>query len=177
MRRHINYIVSVGIELEGGWNCRCGDHRYTYCDCPEDKCDCDPSSLDDPPPCIPLFREAYAHDDSSVGTDAQWNGEISCGPFAVDAGWPDRLRTIWPAEVDNTCGLHVHMGCRNHDIYARFMTPEFESYLVTELAAWGRRHNVTLPSFWSRLQGQNDFCLRGFSGDVQANDPAKSSER
>jgi hypothetical protein len=177
MRRSINYIISLGVELEGGWQCRCGDHRHTHCGCPEGQCDCEPTSLDYPPGCLPLFREAYPHDDSSVCTDAQWNGEISCGPFAVDDPWARRLNSIWPHEVDSTCGLHVHMGCRNHDVYARFMTPAFETHLVNRLTTWGRLHRVDLPAFWSRLAGHNDFCGRGFSGDAQANDAGKSGER
>jgi hypothetical protein len=178
MSRHVDYIVTLGVELEGGWNCRCGEHGWDSCTCePNEECHCEPDRLDSFPKCLSLFPEADPRRDGSVDTRAQWDGEIACGPFKVGDLWPDRLATIWPNEVNDTCGMHVHLGCRTPDVYARFMTPAFEHHLIDWLKRWAREHRIVEPQFWSRIYGRNYYCQRGFSGDVQANNSRKSELR
>jgi len=161
------YIRTLGIELEGGWNCRCAT--------PETLCDTTSRGF---PACLPTHPTATLKTDTSVQTNAHWNGEFACGPYVRHAPWHATVRTLWPHEVNDTCGMHLHLGCYNDDVYARFLTPTFETYLLDGLDGWASQRGLKADHpFWSRLAGRNTYCLHGYAGDEQANATGPSAKR
>lgn len=64
-----------------------------------------------------------------------------------------------PDEVDESCGLHVHVSFHKVNDYIRLMTPEFYEFFLKWLEDWG--HKMEFPphhDFWKRLRGENKYC-------------------
>lgn len=174
MKAPENRIDKVGPELEGGWTCHCdarfmatrGDmvvhrdgtvssDRYSYDTGQASNtvtCRCQPSRL---------------RHDGSVGVTADWVGEISPDhglPLKDVVGW---MKTYYPQAINTSCGMHVHISLKDYGDYTRLMTPEFEGFLMDQLAAWGKAYKVPpRHAFWHRLLGLNRYCQRGITDSI-----------
>lgn len=141
-----NRIYRVGIEMEGGWLS------------------------------IPDGGKAKIGHDGSVfraGCPPGWprlaaTGEIASAPIepALAASW---MRKYHPSHIDESCGLHIHMGFKSALHYSRLMVPEYPATVLSYLQKWAKDEGVASSHcIWDRLAGKNKFCQDKFWPDLQA---------
>jgi len=97
-------------------------------------------------------------------------GEIPLGPFAVITDELERaIMKYYPHHVNETCGLHVHMGLVNRLNYQRLMTPRFTMEMVVRLLDWAGTERLAKDHpIWDRLTRKNhDHCAHQYCGDEQ----------
>jgi len=145
------YIDRIGIELEGGWDESPKHHSLCY--------------------------------DGSVSTESHHVGEIRTRPFrfgeflnanAQKSGAPwDEFFSDYPAEVNKTCGMHVHVSFLHKGYYAALVRREFHDWFLEGLHRFGKALNIRNESFWKRLDGQNYFCARQYYPTPQINARSK----
>lgn len=136
-----NRIHRIGIELEGGWDR------------------------------LPIGIDGL-HNDVSVRFEGSvrpaYRGEIPSKPMVIEE-WPTWLREKYPAHVNETCGLHVHMSLRNALLYQRLMTKDYLTSVIKYLKEWGTTEGIAPGHpFWNRVNGNNRFCVTEFHADFQA---------
>lgn len=149
-------ILAVGVELEGGWV--------------------------DPDGRLSIDR------DGSVQIDARWTAEDEVRYQTSTGEERDRLRrkrleagrmrvgelqsqqmppnhvhewimTHHPTQVNQTCGLHVHMSFKDPSHYNRLVTPSYPATVLKYLAEWGERMKVpSAHPLWNRLAGRSEYC-------------------
>lgn len=147
-------IERIGIELEGGWSSR-----------PE------------------MGSLGTSGSDGSVSIDMTghtsraWVGEVQSVPIE-----PIRLKQwlnkFYPAKVNKSCGLHVHMSFSDARHYQALMVKDFQDTLIAELTKWGKEEKVPAKHpFWERLAGKNQYCSTEFYPDKQASDKKKDYTR
>ena len=94
-------------------------------------------------------------------------GETVSPPLTKEQvkGWIDEN---YPARVNDTCGLHIHISVRSDKDYIRLMSKDFECYFHDSMNKFGMRmgYNKEHP-FWSRLRGSNPFCAKDFKPEEQ----------
>lgn len=128
--------LKIGVELEGGWNFN--ETRVRE---------------------LAARFGANFHYDGSVHTGADLNAEISTKPYATVGRLLNAMEEMYPHEVNNSCGMHVHVSFDEH-VYGTLMSQKFYFYFLLRWEAWGKRLNIRNPEFWSRLKGENQYCLR-----------------
>lgn len=125
----------------------------------------------------PRFDTEEIGSDGSVNVEAQYNGETASPPLlpAKIGAW---MVSRWPSAVNSTCGLHVHMSFQRLDGYSRLVTPGFQDFLVERLRAWGTSKSI-IPRhpFWSRLNGNNNFCKLEYHPEKQLYRNNKAGDR
>ena len=156
-----NRILLAGIELEGGWKAARHDVIRD-------------GSVDIPPPiAVMMAADAYPQTAAQRALVQAWNetrcraiGELPSAPMKV----PDVERWMkvnYPDEVNQTCGLHVHMSFRDGH-YMRLMEKEFQDLFIALLEEWGAREIIPPDHhFWSRLRGESEYCRLTFMPDQQ----------
>jgi len=126
----MRYVKLFGVELEGGW--------------------------DEEPELPDNF-----HEDGSVNVRGEWRvGEIVSRPMATLKEARQFIDGNYPEHVGATCGMHVHMSFVNN-VQAISLIAENKEYqdgLLATLRKLGERCNVRNSHFWSRLNGENEFC-------------------
>jgi len=195
--KDLKYVDKIGIELEGGWddppenlhtdisikeldkhvatpmfvyerqdhNCHtCTPHRFApngsnlllgYCpdNCTSaDHCD---ASCD---------RSCSCKLDKS---DLREIGECISRPLNIEElrSW---IGAYTPNVVNETCGLHIHVSMKEEKQYLKLTNREFYDHFLKWMENWG--NEVGLPKkheFWSRLKGNNKYCRREFTPEVQ----------
>lgn len=149
-----NRIAKVGLELEGGWNAR-------------------PAARED------HVRNIEWHGDGSVRVVAPYVGEaVVQTPLDTWQAVADWMLAAYPAVVNDTCGLHVHVSFKRIADYALLMDDKFYSFFIERLKAWGTRTRIKAHHpFWHRLDGGNTYCKKVFHPDQQVATREKSAAR
>jgi hypothetical protein len=147
-----NRVYRAGVELEGGWK----DN-----------------------PTWKGLGVAVAHDGSVFKnkeqgqqirpTGIQLIGEVASAPLEPIAV-PAWMRAMYPAKVDATCGLHVHMSFYSPRHYSQLMdTPLLVEAMKMYLAEWGKEEGLPKTHcLWERLKGKHEYCTDKFWPDLQA---------
>lgn len=137
-------IAAASVELEGGFS-----SKLTY-------------ELSDAG--IPVRH------DGSVGrfTDrCPYRGEISNSPASID-GVLNFIHKYYPTEVNDTCGMHLHVSFDNKLDYMRLMTKTFYSYFLKEIEAWAKAEGIPENDrFWSRFRGDVHYTGRVWAPELQ----------
>lgn len=134
-KRPRNRIARVGIELEGGWR-----------EIPEGgQLQTDTS----------VFK-------GHVPPDLQC-GEIALGPMQK-INVARMVEKYYPTKVDETCGLHVHMGFETVYQYMLLAdSPAYQDTVIEYLGRWGKKEGLpTTHPLWSRLRGESVYCQKKF---------------
>lgn len=115
--------------------------------------------------------------DGSVHVDAEYVGEVPSPPLKPRAV-PKWMLAHYPDAVNDSCGMHVHVSVNHQWHYAKLMEPEFFSFIKAALKAWGQQLRIRDEHpFWSRLKGQNRYCLDEFRPDTQIVHRDKGGDR
>lgn len=110
-----------------------------------------------------------------VARSPEHAGELPSPPLPPGDQLEKWMRTYYPSHVDNTCGLHVHMSFRNALHYQLLMVEEYTHYIIEGLNKWGEAHAINRAHpLWSRLRGENEYCVPRFWADQQARKRSKS---
>lgn len=139
-----NRVSSVGLELEGGWK-------------------------------VPPFDEQM-HQDASVDRAKKWDrqeyrfvGEVVSNPM-LPIGMKAWVEKVFPHKIDNSCGLHIHMGFDNLWHYGLLMDREdYQETMLEKIKEWGQKNELPKGHcLWDRLKGKNKYCVKKFWPDLQA---------
>lgn len=142
LKGHVrNRLYRVGLEMEGGWTNLSPNVNLE-----------NDTSVQIPNPGSPTWR----------------TGELVSEPLEpIQVGpW---MRRWYPTNVNQTCGMHVHVSFRDANHYARLADSEaYQATVINEFKKW-----ATLEGFpashhiWSRLTGKNQYCLHKFWPKLQ----------
>ena len=141
-------IFKVGLELEGGWNKSVPSEIYS---------------------------------DGSVSVDASTIGEIASLPlFSKEV--EKFLQKNYPQVVNKTCGFHIHFSMKNLYDYGRLMERPFYDFFLAHVSTWAEGMKKIFPrenweNFYTRLHGDNNYCMRKFYPLTQKYLTEKRSER
>jgi len=84
------------------------------------------------------------------------------------------IKKYYPAYVNESCGLHVHMSFTNLQMYAALMVQEYPTTVVAYLTKWAQQEEFDPKHpIWSRLQGDNEYCQHKFWPHLQVKDNHK----
>jgi hypothetical protein len=147
-----NRIDRIGLELEGGW----AKHLN-----PPNRIHHDGSVFDRGirgvrqivrPPDMPEFAIA---------------GEAVSPPLEP-SGYPKWLGQCFPRWLDDTCGLHIHLSFTSIKYY-EILAGRDEDYhdtMMHYLTLWAQKEEAETPGtfpkdhhIWSRLRGENQYCM------------------
>lgn len=80
----------------------------------------------------------------------------------------------WPNKVNETCGLHVHLGLRSVYCYQQLMRQRYQKILIRGLHKWALKNGIPhLHPLWGRLAGANATCGGSFFPDYQVSSTDK----
>ena len=140
-----NRVALVGVELEGGWIT------------------------------LPPGIERAEHDGSVFRDDSKTqrlyphHGEIPIGPMQP-SGLAKSMKKYYPAFVDKTCGMHIHMSFKNHLQYSWLTEEVYQETLLDYLTRWATKEGFPKDHhIWSRLAGKSIFCQKVFAPAAQLN--------
>jgi hypothetical protein len=167
-------INLIGVEIEGRWD------SIPERAIPESKAPFDPDREE-------RDRQNLMYDGSVVFDGQQGRGNLNnpidrAGPLIGEAiSEPmrprpavDWLRQVYPDEVNETCGLHVHFSFP-HPYFQWLMDEEFWEYFLEEAEKWGENNPVP-DRYFTRLNGnhyteagddRNGTCQRRWHPDEQ----------
>ncbi len=131
----MKHVKLFGVELEGGWN--------------------------EAPPLSDNYME-----DGSVNVRGEWNvGEIVSVPMSTLRIGQKFVAENYPCHVGGTCGMHVHMSFHNNDYDIALIadSEEYQTGLFKTFKKLGEQLRVTNSHFWSRLEGENNFCTTNYA--------------
>ena len=154
------YVKYFGYEIEGGFE---DDFSDTYCE------ECDSSGCG----CVESGNQYFKHD-GSVETEDYTAGEIASPKFRVDRmpQFEQFVKENMPQEVNNTCGLHVHLSFNNQLAYEKTMDLEFFTEFKVKVKEFvlnsGLFTEHTQEEFVKRFRGNNTYCRDIFSPNSQA---------
>lgn len=151
-----NRVYKVGVELEGGW--------------------------DKLPP-----RTQLVHDGSvrfKVPTPTLNHvGELPSPPLVLsekeatksgETWFPKWMQVFYPAHVNETCGMHVHLSMKTAFSYQKLMTPAYPATIVAYMTKWAEAEKLPKEHpIWPRLMGKNEYCQHLFYADDQAKTGSK----
>ena len=84
--------------------------------------------------------------------------EFQTAPGYVEAALA-QLVAGYPDEVNESCGMHVHVSFLDPTVITQLMTPEFFAYFRRRWLEWGERTGLHPDcEFYSRLEGENQYC-------------------
>lgn len=102
------------------------------------------------------------YDGSVQGINRIHVGELR-SPKLTYSTWETWLRTNYPSEVNDTCGLHVHFSFASPLMYARLVCREYPATIVSEVRKWAERKNLPASHpLWARLKGKSQYCQHLF---------------
>lgn len=152
----------IGIELEGAWD-------------------------EEPALVARKVTGGKNNHDGSVQRLDGFMGEIVTRPHTVLEHAIKDVRAIYPARVNTTCGLHVHLSYKSPLDLSVLADKPFWEYFQERWAAWGKEHEAAMGDlakyFWSRYEGRwvaenadrgghrKNFCKAEFNPAVQLKDP------
>lgn len=140
-----NRVFRLGVELEGAWK-----------------------SL---PPLTRLEADGSVYRDPATGQKkmpaGHTTGELPIGPIQPIT-MPKFMRKYYPHQVNNTCGMHVHMSFESVWHYALLMVPEYQDTIVEYLTRWAKKEGFPpAHHIYGRLRGESVFCQNQFWPDAQ----------
>lgn len=138
------HIDMVGVELEGGW----------------DRANAPPGIK--PDGSVSYDRECCEEPGGCGDCGDMVGGEIALAPARFLRGLRTNVKKFYPDEVDNSCGLHIHMSLPD---FSPLLDVRFERCLFAELFRWGRKTPLRAAEkswLWNRLKGKNSYCGRFF---------------
>lgn len=175
----VNRVKLVGIELEGGWDAVPAGESVVK----DGSVKFPPSPARPSVPQRPGTPLSFAQYQALVSGEAPppshspsqgpaVKGEIVSKPLHIDkiAGW---VKHAYPAHVNETCGLHVHMSFYSKLNYSRLMTPAFIPWMVSALTTWATTEHLP-PDHpqWRRFDPQDPWtlqhCAHTYLGEAQA---------
>lgn len=104
-------------------------------------------------------------------------GELPSVPMKVGefASW---MRKYYPSNVNETCGLHVHMSFKSALHYSKLMVPGFPRSMVDYVREWAEEEKLGKDHpIWPRLDDKNTACQHLFHADLQAAQALKGHDR
>lgn len=108
-----------------------------------------------------------SHMDNSVqNCDGALVGETASPPLKIEEveAW---MSSNYPDHISKTCGLHIHLSFTNQLAYMQLMDSKFyNKVFLPNLHQWGKELNIK-GTFWSRLEGKNTYCRKGFNPEIQ----------
>lgn len=146
-----NRVALVGVELEGGW-------------------------LELPPGILELVHDGSVFE-GRPPAGVRHIGELPLGPM-VPAAIAESLKIHWPAKMNKTCGMHVHMSFDTLWYYSLLMVPEYQETVCAYLTRWAK--DAGLPdnhNIFERLRGESRFCQKKFWPDEQAATQRKNHDQ
>lgn len=145
-----NRIPKVGVEIEGGWTAQPDGYKIVR----------DGS----------VFKAAGDdnRDLSRTAFPKELFGEIGSGPMQP-AQILRFLRKCWPQRINDSCGLHIHMGLETLYQYNLLTdSPDYQETIVAYLTDWAKREGLPPDhSIWPRLAGKSEYCQKKFWPDEQ----------
>lgn len=131
----------VGVELEGAWK-------------------------------LTAMPDKNIQRDSSVFNDKAPNG-YAIGELPIGKVKPSAIgklmRKYYPAMVNDTCGMHVHMSFNTLWYYGLLMVPEFQETMAEYLTRWAKQERFPESHYiYRRLAGEVEYCKKEFDPDSQA---------
>lgn len=86
-----------------------------------------------------------------------------------DLYWIPWIKRFYPSDINDTCGLHVHMSFAQPFTYQRLMVPEFPATILSGINLWAeeKKFDPKHP-IWPRLQGKSEYCQHTFYADEQS---------
>lgn len=145
-------VNMVGVELEGGWIKLPPDRKAV---------DHDGS----------VFRPGFNPVDFEITSKLRYSGEIPLPPLAIRE-FPSVMKVNYPAYVDASCGMHVHLSTKHAFAYQRLMVNKPFSYpgtIVEYMKRWAASQKLPKAHpIWERLAGNNEYCQHLFHADEQA---------
>lgn len=142
--------LKMGVELEGAWR---------------------PSASERAAKCT----GAQSKGDGSVSGLRGDQGEITTRPHTILEHLCKDVVTMYPDEVNHTCGFHIHASFTPLD-YSALTNPKFYEFYRAKWREWGTANvalmGVNAESFWGRLDGRSnsrgrDYCKDQFIPDMQ----------
>lgn len=152
--------LTIGIELEGGWECTPNSEKMIYSMHEDGSVDLDED------PCGECEGCDNSNRCENNGSNCNYIGEL-VSPVLKLSEWEEWVRYCYPDEFNSSCGTHIHIGLNNTSAYENLCCEEFNDYFLRELKAWGKRSKITNTNFWSRINGDNTMCATIFSGREQ----------
>lgn len=145
-----NRVARVGIEIEGGWDIQPKGYAIQR----------DGS----------VFKEAgdANRDLSRTKLPGFAFGEVTSGPIMA-AQVPKFLKACYPKMIDDSCGLHIHMGLETLYQYNLLTdSPVYQETVVHYLTDWARREGLDPKHpIWPRLEGKSEYCQKKFWPEEQ----------
>ena len=115
-----NFLNKIGIELEGGWQ-----------SLPADR----------------LKGDGSVGSGTDLQSRARILGEVASAPLR-ESEIGSFLERNYPAVVDKSCGMHVHVSTRTLLAYAVLMDRSTQDAIVADLKAWSETA-PGVPSYWA----------------------------
>jgi hypothetical protein len=113
-----------------------------------------------------------------LGSRWSHQGEVTSMPLNPSPekinGW---LESAYPAAVNQTCGLHLHLSFSTLGYYYRTVSQSYFDGVYDHFHAWGKEKKIKNQEFWERLIGNNQFCRKLYVPDKQVWDRGKNSAR
>lgn len=151
----LKFIDKIGLELEGAW----------------------------------FSKQANLHDDRSVtgytNKFLKWGKKYNNGDFPdYDGNYLNYIGEMvsppltyaqsiayleknWPDDTMERCGFHIHVSFKNISLYSKLMEPDFFAYFLKAIEKWAVKTDCQNQWFWNRLRGENQFCKKIFTPEVQ----------
>jgi hypothetical protein len=134
-----NRVKKAGVELEGGWLVL--------------------------PPGVALERDGSVFGD--IHPPGYRCGELPIGPMQP-AAVSKLMKKYYPAIVDRTCGMHMHMSFATLRHYQWLMEEEFQETILEYLSRWAKVEGFPKEHhIWERLSGESVYCQKKFWPDEQ----------
>jgi len=135
------YINKIGVELEGGWSINSSAYNNVYGD----------GSVN------------YLYNDDDGDEDARGHkGEVSSPPLMINE-CIEYINENYPDKFDSSCGIHFHISFKTNKYTTVLTDSAFYEYFKNEFVKWGLKNKIPESDrFWSRLNGDNEFCTRDF---------------
>lgn len=148
-----NRIALIGVELEGGW-------------------DILPKGL---------RREDFVRDGSLDPFQRKFPttfvSELPSPPLEHDA-MVEWMRANWPQQMDETCGMHVHLSFKTALAYSKVVREEYPGTILKYLYQWAEQEKIDKSNpIWARLDGKSPYCQHQFFGDDQIRNTRKDFDK
>lgn len=142
-----NRIFRVGIELEGAWKTR-------------------------PPGPGGIIRDGSLDGLANDYGDRYLIGELPSPPLGLtkaEANYTEWMKLNYPAKVNHTCGMHVHLRPRTSFGYQRLMDMRYPATIIQAMKAWAKDAKLAKGHpVWERLAGNSPYCQFQFFPNEQS---------